>query len=110
MDQRSVSWQNRTHFFAIAARLMRRIVLERARARRAAKRASPVPSMCPQTVPASPRRSRQVGACSSNPSGPFKGIVLTIGRFTLVFAQDPTQRIQELAGRGQLLDGCALIS
>ena len=38
IDQHSVSWQNRTHFFAIAARLMRRIVLERARARRAAKR------------------------------------------------------------------------
>jgi RNA polymerase sigma factor (TIGR02999 family) len=38
LDQRAVDWQNRAHFFAIAARLMRRIVLQRARHRRAAKR------------------------------------------------------------------------
>ncbi len=38
IDQRAVDWQNRAHFFAIAARLMRRIVLKRARRRRAAKR------------------------------------------------------------------------
>ena len=38
IDQRRVNWQNRAHFFAIAARLMRRIVMKRARRRRAAKR------------------------------------------------------------------------
>ena len=38
VDQRSVNWQNRAHFFAIAARLMRRIVMKRARRRRAVKR------------------------------------------------------------------------
>jgi RNA polymerase sigma factor (TIGR02999 family) len=38
IDQRSVNWQNRAHFFAIVARLMRRIVMKRARRRRAAKR------------------------------------------------------------------------
>ena len=38
VDQRAVDWQNRAHFFAIAAQLMRRIVLKRARRRRAAKR------------------------------------------------------------------------
>ena len=38
VDQRSVSWQNRAHFFAIAARLMRRILMNRARRRHAAKR------------------------------------------------------------------------
>jgi RNA polymerase sigma-70 factor (ECF subfamily) len=38
VDQHSVSWQNRAHFFAIAARLMRRIVLKGARRRHAAKR------------------------------------------------------------------------
>ena len=31
VDQRSVDWHNRAHFFAIAARLMRRIVLKCAR-------------------------------------------------------------------------------
>ena len=38
VDQRAVDWQNRAHFFAIAAQLMRRIVLKSARRRRAAKR------------------------------------------------------------------------
>src|ERR1700674_3407819 len=33
-----LSWQNRAHFFGIAARSMRQILIERARARRAAKR------------------------------------------------------------------------
>ncbi len=38
IDQRSVNWQNRAHFFAIAARLMRRILVDYARARKVAKR------------------------------------------------------------------------
>jgi RNA polymerase sigma factor (TIGR02999 family) len=33
-----LSWQNRAHFFGIAARSMRQILIERARARRTAKR------------------------------------------------------------------------
>src|SRR5215211_4521030 len=38
VDQRSVGWQNRAHFFAIAARLMRRIVLKTARRKGTQKR------------------------------------------------------------------------
>jgi len=38
VDQRSASWANRAHFFAIAARLMRRILVDHARARGARKR------------------------------------------------------------------------
>jgi RNA polymerase sigma factor (TIGR02999 family) len=38
VDQRSVRWQNRTHFFAVAAQLMRRILVDHARGRRRAKR------------------------------------------------------------------------
>ena len=38
IDQRHVNWQNRAHFFAIAARLMRRILVDYARARVVAKR------------------------------------------------------------------------
>lgn len=37
IDQET-SWQNRAHFFAIAAQLMRRILVDRARARGSAKR------------------------------------------------------------------------
>ena len=35
---RDIDWQNRNHFFAVAARLMRRILVDRARAQRAHKR------------------------------------------------------------------------
>jgi RNA polymerase sigma-70 factor, ECF subfamily len=38
IDQRSVRWQSRAHFFAIAAQLMRRILVDYARSRRYAKR------------------------------------------------------------------------
>jgi RNA polymerase sigma factor (TIGR02999 family) len=38
VDQREVRWQNRAHFFAIAAQAMRRLLIDRARHRRAAKR------------------------------------------------------------------------
>jgi RNA polymerase sigma factor (TIGR02999 family) len=37
-DAASVDWQDRAHFFAIAARIMRRILVDAARARAAAKR------------------------------------------------------------------------
>jgi RNA polymerase sigma factor (TIGR02999 family) len=38
VDQRRVQWQNRSHFFGIAAQAMRRILVDHARARDAAKR------------------------------------------------------------------------
>jgi RNA polymerase sigma factor (TIGR02999 family) len=38
LQDSQLSWQNRAHFFGIAARSMRQILVERARARRAAKR------------------------------------------------------------------------
>lgn len=38
VDQRQVEWQNRTHFFSIAARIMRRILVQYARDRKAEKR------------------------------------------------------------------------
>jgi RNA polymerase sigma factor (TIGR02999 family) len=43
IGQREVRWQNRAHFFAIAAKLMRRILVDRARRHRAAKRGGPAP-------------------------------------------------------------------
>lgn len=38
VDQQSVRWQNRAHFFGIAAQMMRRILVDYARNRRSAKR------------------------------------------------------------------------
>src|SRR6266550_4189932 len=40
VDQSGVGWQNRAQFFGIAATNMRRILVERARARNASKRGS----------------------------------------------------------------------
>ena len=38
VDQRRAAWQNRGQFFAVASQMMRRILVDRARARRADKR------------------------------------------------------------------------
>jgi RNA polymerase sigma factor (TIGR02999 family) len=43
IDQDRVEWQNRAHFFAVAARAMRRILLDHAIARRAEKRGGGAP-------------------------------------------------------------------
>ena len=42
VDQRRVEWRNRAHFFGVAAQLMRRILVDHARARLAAKRGAGV--------------------------------------------------------------------
>ena len=39
VDQKTPSWQNRSHFFGMAARLMRQILVDHARRRNAGKRA-----------------------------------------------------------------------
>jgi RNA polymerase sigma-70 factor (ECF subfamily) len=38
IDYRKMQWQNRAHFFAVAAQLMRRILVDHARSRNSAKR------------------------------------------------------------------------
>jgi RNA polymerase sigma factor (TIGR02999 family) len=38
VDQRNVRWQNRAHFFGLAAQLMRRILVDHARSRQTSKR------------------------------------------------------------------------
>jgi len=45
VDQRHVEWQNRAHFFGIAANVMRRILVDHARRRSASKRGEGVPSV-----------------------------------------------------------------
>ncbi|HZS04282.1 MAG TPA: sigma-70 family RNA polymerase sigma factor [Blastocatellia bacterium] len=40
IDQKHVRWQNRAHFFGVAAQAMRRILVDRARSRQAEKRGS----------------------------------------------------------------------
>ena len=45
IDQRRARWQNRAHFFAIAAQLMRRILVDHARTHRRAKRGGGAPGV-----------------------------------------------------------------
>jgi RNA polymerase sigma factor (TIGR02999 family) len=45
LDQRAVHWQNREQFFAVAALLMRRILVDHAKGRGAAKRGAGVPRL-----------------------------------------------------------------
>jgi RNA polymerase sigma factor (TIGR02999 family) len=45
IDQKRVRWQNRAQFFAIAARLMRRVLIDHVRARNAAKRGGDEPGV-----------------------------------------------------------------
>jgi RNA polymerase sigma-70 factor (ECF subfamily) len=39
VDQKSPNWQNRSHFYGVAARLMRQILVDHARRKQAGKRA-----------------------------------------------------------------------
>ena len=45
INQKDVRWQNRAHFFAVAAQMMRRILVSSARQRHAVKRGSGGPKM-----------------------------------------------------------------
>jgi RNA polymerase sigma factor (TIGR02999 family) len=42
VEQDSVAWQNRAHFFGVAAQVMRRLLVDYARRRGAAKRGTPI--------------------------------------------------------------------
>lgn len=54
VDQRRATWHNRAQFFGIAARLMRRVLVDHARARRAAKRDPSAAPLLPLAAPGDP--------------------------------------------------------
>lgn len=45
IDQKNVRWQNRAHFFGVAAQMIRRILVDHARSRHAAKRGAMAPKL-----------------------------------------------------------------
>src|SRR5262245_12994262 len=53
IDQKKVSWQNRAHFFAVAAQMIRRILVDHARARSSNKRGGRIPHISLANEPAS---------------------------------------------------------
>jgi RNA polymerase sigma factor (TIGR02999 family) len=63
VDLRNVQWQNRAHFFALSARLMRRILVDYARARHYAKRGGGAQAvLLDQSVVVSPEHSKDLVA------------------------------------------------
>ena len=63
IDGKQVQWQNRAHFFAIAARLMRRILVDSARARSYQKRGGGAAMLSlDEALTISPSRSREIVA------------------------------------------------
>jgi RNA polymerase sigma factor (TIGR02999 family) len=61
VDAGNVRWEHRTHFFAVSARIMRRILVDAARQRAAAKRGSSSPRVDLDQVPdLSPQRGSEI--------------------------------------------------
>ena len=57
VDWKNVSWQNRAHFFALAAHAMRGILVDHARARKAEKRGGGMTKLALEEAVSFPRRS-----------------------------------------------------
>jgi RNA polymerase sigma factor (TIGR02999 family) len=57
VDQTRVEWRNRAHFFGVAAQVMRRILVDHARARRAMKRGSGMRALALEGAGAAPAQA-----------------------------------------------------
>jgi len=64
VDQRAVPWQNRAHFFGIAAQIMRRILVDHARKRQALKRDAPGGEVVPLSQVADPAGGENIDVLS----------------------------------------------
>jgi RNA polymerase sigma factor (TIGR02999 family) len=60
LPQRGVSWENRAHFFGIAAKMMRRVLVDHARRKKAIKRDAPGEPASVSSVPSPGREADQV--------------------------------------------------
>jgi RNA polymerase sigma-70 factor, ECF subfamily len=57
----NMAWQDRVHFFAVSAQIMRRILVDAARSRVSARRGGPAPRLnLGEDVDASPQRAREL--------------------------------------------------
>src|SRR5437868_11039243 len=71
IDVKSVDWQHRAHFFAVSAQIMRRILLDAARKRTAAKRGGKTPRVNLDELP----------DISADRSGDLIGLDAAVDRF-----------------------------
>jgi RNA polymerase sigma factor (TIGR02999 family) len=57
----NMEWQDRVHFFAVSAQIMRRILVDAARSRVSARRGGPAPRLnLDEDLDASPQRAREL--------------------------------------------------
>jgi RNA polymerase sigma-70 factor, ECF subfamily len=68
INQQSVDWRSRAHFFALASTLMRRILVDHARARLSSKRGSGIPVLSLDEV-----TNPETGELSGEPAGSIAG-------------------------------------
>lgn len=93
VNQRHVRWEGRAHFFGIAARLMRQILVDRARKRHAGKRGLLA------------RADRSVSKLADPASGPDLDVLALHDALTALAALDPRQaEIVELRYFGGLTE------
>ena len=93
VNGRSVRWEDRAHFFGIAARLMRQILVDHARKRRAGKRGRFA------------RADRSVSKLADPSSGPDLDVLALHDALTALAALDPRQaEIVELRYFGGLTE------
>lgn len=61
VDQSRTNWQNRAHFFGVAATIIRNILVDHARARQASKRGGPMPALSlDEAIALSPKRDLEL--------------------------------------------------
>jgi RNA polymerase sigma-70 factor (ECF subfamily) len=97
VDQTRVQWQNRAHFFAIAAQIMRRVLLDHARRRNRAKRGAGANQISLSSVTIlSPQKSQELIALDEALTklervDPFKARVVELRYFGGLNIQDTAE-------------------
>jgi RNA polymerase sigma factor (sigma-70 family) len=97
VDQRSIDWRDRSHFFALASNVMRRILVDHARARLASKRGGGAVMLSFDEItgppdPDNPAPSRpDAGVDVPGPDGEGDDIEAIDGALTQLAALDPRQ-------------------
>lgn len=97
VDQTRVQWQNRAHFFAISAQIMRRVLLDHARRRNRAKRGAGVNQISLSSVTIlSPQKSQELIALDEaltklELADPFKSRVVELRYFGGLSLEDTAE-------------------
>jgi RNA polymerase sigma-70 factor, ECF subfamily len=104
VEMQDLDWQSRSHFFAIAARLMRRILIDHARAHRARKRGGSGESLnLDDVIVFNPRRSEQFLALDEALErlakfDPRQGQIVEL-RFFAGFSEEETAKLLNISPR-----------